>query len=65
MTLILAGVLILVLYFCNDYVLGRPPMTTRGATSLPLARRLNNGLAIFGVAAILLGLLYYLDLYQW
>jgi hypothetical protein len=33
-------------------------MATRGAEMLPLMRRLNTGLAILAVAAILLGILF-------
>jgi hypothetical protein len=33
-------------------------MTTRGAEMLPLARSINIGLAILGVALIVLGLLF-------
>ncbi len=58
MILILAGVLFLAVAVGNRRVLGRPPMPTRGAAMLPLMRRLNIGLAILGVAAILLGLLF-------
>jgi hypothetical protein len=57
-TLILVGVLFLALSLGNRYVFGQLPMTTRGAEMLPLMRRLNIGLAILGVAAILLGLLF-------
>ena len=58
MTLLFVGVLALAFFLGNRYVFGRPPMTTRGAEMLPLARRHNIGLAILGVALILLGLLF-------
>ena len=52
------GVLALVLFFCNNYVLAQAPMTTRSAEMLPLLRRLNIGLAICGVGCIVVGLLF-------
>jgi len=52
------GVLELIFFFANRYIFGRPPFTTRGAARLPLARRLNVGLAVSGVALIVIGLLF-------
>ena len=45
-------------YLANRYIFGRPPMTTSGAAMLALARRLNLGIAVFGIALVVLGLLF-------
>ena len=58
MTVIAVGFLLLVIHVANRYLLGRPPMTTSGVAMLPLARRLNLGIALSGIALVVLGLLF-------
>ena len=58
MTAIICGVVMVAAYDGNRYVMGRPPITTRGAQWLPIMRRVNRFIGIGGVVVIVLGLIF-------
>jgi hypothetical protein len=56
-TAVFLGVVLSVLYFINGRVLSRISGTNPWASRIPLARRMNTGIAICGIALVVLGLL--------
>jgi hypothetical protein len=56
-TLIFAGVVLLLFHLGNRYILAHPPVSNRPDV-LRLIRRLNNFLGICGVVVIVMGLVF-------
>lgn len=56
MTLIAVGAVMLVIYLLNRRFMGRPSI--RNATTYPLVRRMNAGIALSGAALMAFGLFF-------